>query len=433
MNKVPPQNLEAEMSLLGSFILDNRTIRRHGSTLAAADFYHEKNGRVFDAIMSMAGPVDILTLSDALEAKGLLERIGGTSYLSALMEGCPTPVNCAAYADLVRDAATRRRLIRSCTEIREAAYDSEDNAETLLSRAVQSLRDITAERGGGALDLHSQIGAAFKAFSAMHENGGGLAGLSTGFPNLDNLTGGLRAGNLVIIAGRPAHGKTSLALQIGDNLVQRRRRVLFISLEMPHEELLLRIVSQRTGIDGSLLQRGETNDMQTVRACQCFEALDKSSWAPIIDTPGLTIEEIEAAALREHDRHPLDLVVVDYAQLVRHSPKEQRYRAVGRVAEILFGVAKMIHAPVILNSQLSRASEESADRRPRLSDLRESGDLEQHASLVIFVHRPALNGANCSKCDTEFIVRKNRHGATGTISAHMTLESTSFNEKGERP
>jgi len=430
MLKPPPHDLESEMALLGAMIIDNSRIRIVGNSVREEDFYNVRHRHVFRTIMEMniaAEPVDIVTLNDALETRGLLEKAGGCAYLATLVESTPTPLNAETYARNVAEKARLRKLSEMFYNLQRAAHDAGEMSSTIVEKAITALKNIIIPVILCITDIGKLCQNACEIFTERYNSGGGLIGLSTGFPILDRMTSGLRSKNLIIVAGRPGHGKTSFALQVGDFSVKQGKRVLYISLEMPSDELIFRLVSQRTGIDGDLINRGETSEWDTGRVINCFNEISKSGWT-ITDKPGQTIEDIEFQIFAEHYKKPLDLVILDYVQLIRHDPKEQRYRAIGRAAEVLYGIAKQLNIPVVLCSQLGRAAEENPKRRPRLSDLRESGDLEQHASLVIFIHRPALNGVKCPKEDTQFLIRKNRHGNTGTVYAVMELETTTFKE-----
>lgn len=344
----------------------------------------------------------------------------------------------------------------ACQEILNGTPVSIDDMEFLCQRVINIYRATSAQeamRGAGkditadgyiatvkrahdciiSVDgqqdtpISAVVDSVAKKMLAAQQSGGRLLGPSTGFRALDHMTLGLRPESLWILGGRPAHGKTSLGLQISDGVERAGGRPMFFSLEMPREELLMRILSQRTGIDGTKIQAANMNENQWVEATDELGRLKQSRWI-IVDRAGLTIEDIVSSAVISHNDEPLSLVVVDYAQLIRHPANEQRYRAIGRIAAELYALAKDLHIPVLLLSQLSRSVEDGPKRRPRLSDLRESGDLEQHAAFVFFVHRPALQGANCQKSETEIILRKNRFGTTGIIKASMDTWATRFNE-----
>lgn len=421
-------NIELERNLLGAFLLSPFVFRQHRRCLSARLFSDPKTRllcELFGELHDKGVGVGEKTVTAALRDKGV-DVAGYMTTLNDLKTACGITSNEVPGVAAQLDELRRAREAFSVTGAVHG-YDVPPAGE-FISAIQRAARIVQGGGGGQDATIREVCNEVMATMTTANEKGGALLGASTGFPALDAMTMGLRGKSLWILAGRTAHGKTSVALQIGDGVVRNGGRALFVSLEMPRDELVTRLVSQRTGIDGRKVQRAElSGDAEWRRVTAALADLSASGWC-IVDRAGMNIDQIEAAILAAHEDAPLSLAVIDYAQLVRHDAKEPRYRALGRVAETLYGLAKELDVPVILCSQLSRGVEDSPDRRPRLSDLRESGDLEQSASFVLFVHRPALLGANVPKSETELILRKNRFGPTGTIHAIMTPETTTFRE-----
>lgn len=422
-------HLESEMSLIGAMLLDNKIIRAVSGILDATDFYSEEIQLVYAEIIKITGPVDMVITLKALSEKGLLEKSGGAGLLSTCVETVTSPTYWTQYAEVILGCSQKRKLRETAFNAASDAEQGSTSAAAQCASLINGVRDIAKRGFNSETDIRGHCIEAMKSFSNMFSAGGGMLGPSTGFDKIDALTSGLPPQNLVVIGGRTSHGKTSLALQIGDCLVRSGKRVLFISLEMPVRGLINRIVSQRTNINGLMINQAATSlhEWQIKRVMSEFETLAASSWV-IKDNSGLNIEQIESMIYLEHNDTPLDLVIVDYIQKIRPSHREKRYESLGRASATMYDIAKSLHIPVMLLSQLNQPERGSGPRRPRESDLRESGNIANDASIIWFVYRPGKDGKKVPMEDTEFIIVKNREGPCGIISASMVLPATKFYE-----
>lgn len=435
-DKLPPQNLEAEKSALGSILIDKESIEKVIDILRPEDFYSRQNQLIYGAMVSLLEknePIDILTVTNKLEESGDLESAGGAGYLTSLLSVTPTSAHILNYGKIVQRKKILRDLIDSAHKIVSLGHQEEESIEKILDQAEQKLfavsqRSISQE----FLALKEGLQEAFERLERLHKGDGALRGFSTGFVDLDNILAGLQRSDLIILGARPSLGKTSFALDIARNVARKENiGVGIFSLEMSKDQVIDRILASEAGIGlwklrtGHLSSSGDFNDFSKISI-----ALNSLSQVPIFvdDTPSPTILQIRAMARRLRSKNNLGLLVVDYLQLVQPRPDIDGYvQQVTDVANSLKALARELNIPVIAVSQLSRAVEARPDQRPRLSDLRESGGIEQAADLVMFIHREDKVRRDSDKKNiAEIIIAKHRNGPTGAIELYFDEEEVSF-------
>lgn len=438
--RVMPHDLMAERALLGAVLVDNDLLASIVPIVDVGDFYRAAHGQVYGEMLALsqkASPIDPITLRAVLEGKGLLESVGGPSYITGLTDGVPRSSHIEAYATIVSEQAKRRAIIRAANDLVSAAYDGEDAPADLVDAAGQQIFALGQQKAhGGLRPIGSWIGTTVDAL--MHRGASdhvALAGLPTGFDALDRLlpAGGFAPANLIIIAGRPSSGKTSLTLNIADHVaVDLQRVVAIFSLEMSGDELAVRYLAARAQVNGTRLTQGTLGDLEYERLGQ---ALTTVTEAPIHvdDTGDIGVFEIRAKARALKRSIGLDLVMVDYLQLLQAPVESKRRGEVNRTQQVaqmsrsLKMLAKELHVPVIALSQLSRAPEGRKDKRPMLSDLRESGAIEQDADVVIFTHRDEMYGqTDKNRGLAELIVAKQRNGPVGAVEVGWIGQQTRF-------
>ena len=432
--KIPPQNIDAEMSLLGAILIDGEIIADLTDKVSTGDFYDKRHDTIYDAMLRLYErhkPVDLLTLSDELRRKDELEMVGGSSYLSELTNYVPTAAHAGAYADLVAQKAVRRRLIKASTEISELGYNEETSVEELLNHAEAELFSVSDQSlKQDLVSLENILNESFDRIEELHRNKGQLRGVPTGYKDLDNMTAGLQRSDLIILAARPAMGKTTLVTNLAYNVATLAKQpVLFFSLEMSKEQLVDRMLADAAGVDSWNIRTGNLSDEDFGKLS---EAMGEMAEAPIYidDTPGISVLELRTKARREAHNHPLGLIIIDYLQLLTGSGRHDGNR-VQEVSEISRGlklIARELNVPVIALSQLSRSVESRTPPRPQLSDLRESGSIEQDADMVSFIYRPAYYDPDNEEVAniTELIIAKHRNGPTGTVQLYFHPERLRF-------
>ena len=436
--RLPPHSLEAEQSVLGALLLDNDAADKIGDVVAATDFYSEAHRLIFEHVVrliSAAQPADAVTLAESLSSAGRLEQIGGLAYLGALVSGVPTAANIRHYAQIVRDRSVLRQLASTAAEIAESAYQPMGrNASQLLDEAETKVMHI-AEAGARGRKQYAKVGDLLvgvverieELYSREHPTD--VTGLATGFTDLDKMTAGLQAGDLVIVAGRPSMGKTALAINIGEHvaLADKRPDAIF-SMEMGANQLALRLIASVGRLDSTNLRTGK---LQADDWTRLSNALGRLNDAPILidETPALTVMELRSRARRIARAHaPLGLVVVDYLQLMQASSQgENRATEISEISRSLKALAKELAVPVIALSQLNRSLEQRPNKRPVMSDLRESGAIEQDADVILFIYRDEVyNEDTPDKGVAEIIVAKQRNGPIGTVRLTFLGEFTRF-------
>jgi len=436
--RLPPHSLEAEQSVLGALLLDNDAADKIGDVVAATDFYSEAHRLIFEHVVrliSAAQPADAVTLAESLSSAGRLEQIGGLAYLGALVSGVPTAANIRHYAQIVRDRSVLRQLASTATEIAESAYQPMGrNASQLLDEAETKVMHI-AEAGARGRKQYAKVGDLLvgvverieELYSREHPTD--VTGLATGFTDLDKMTAGLQAGDLVIVAGRPSMGKTALAINIGEHVaLADKRPVAIFSMEMGANQLALRLIASVGRLDSTNLRTGK---LQADDWTRLSNALGRLNDAPILidETPALTVMELRSRARRIARAHaPLGLVVVDYLQLMQASSQgENRATEISEISRSLKALAKELAVPVIALSQLNRSLEQRPNKRPVMSDLRESGAIEQDADVILFIYRDEVyNEDTPDKGVAEIIVAKQRNGPIGTVRLTFLGEFTRF-------
>lgn len=432
LDRLPPQNLEAEEGVLGSILLDNEVIHDVVSKLKVEDFYRDTHQTIYRAmrdLYDLGKPIDGLTLSDELVKRGELESVGGDEALSEIVESVPHAANARYYADIVRQKAISRRLIECANEILRDGYSNTFTAEALLEKAEQKVFEIAGDQiQGDTAELLHVLKQAMDRIEERTVAKHAVTGASTGFFELDDYMGGLQAGQLIILAARPSMGKTALALNFADHVgVNLKVPVLFVSLEMGRLELVERLLCARARVDGKKLRTGQGLGTREMSMLGKGYSEMHTSQIFIDDTPSRNMLQITANARRLKLRHNLGLIVVDYIQLVdSEESRDSRQEQIAKISRRMKTLARELELPVIALSQLNRAVENREDRRPRMADLRESGAIEQDADVVLLIHRPEYYDPNDQPGIAEVIVAKNRNGATGTVKLTFLKNLTRF-------
>lgn len=431
--KLPPQNIDAEMSLLGAVLIDDETLADISEHVKPYDFYDKRHGIIFDAIMRLYErnkPVDLLTLTDELKRKKQLDDIGGSAYLTELTNYVPTAAHAESYAEIVAQKAVRRRLIKASADISELGYDEENSTDELLQQAEAELFAVSDQSlKQDLISLESILTDSFDRIEELHRNKGSLRGIRTGYRDLDNMTAGLQRSDLVILAARPAMGKTTLVTNLAYNVATiAKQPVLFFSLEMSKEQLVDRMLADASGVDAWNIRTGNLSDEDFAKLS---EAMGEMSEAPIYidDTPGVSVLEMRTKARRAAHEQPLGLIIVDYLQLMQGSGRSDGNR-VQEVSEISRGlklIARELNVPVIALSQLSRSVESRSPQIPQLADLRESGSIEQDADIVMFIYREAYYNPDTDRENiTDLIIAKHRNGPVGKVELYFHPERLRF-------
>lgn len=437
--KIPPQSLDAEMSLLGAALIDEEVLTDAYEHVSTKDFYDKRHATIFDAMTRLYEhhkPVDLLTLTDELKKKDELAAIGGMGYLTELTNYVPTAAHAAAYAEIVASKAMRRRLIKASADISELGYDEETDIQELLEKAETELFSVSDQSlKQDLISLESILNESFDRIEELHRNKGQLRGVRTGWRDLDNMTAGLQRSDLIILAARPAMGKTTLVTNLAYNVATvAKQPVLFFSLEMSKEQLVDRMLADASGVDAWNIRTGNLSDDDFSKLS---EAMGEMAEAPIYidDTPGLSVLEMRTKARRAAHDHPLGLIIVDYLQLMQASGRSDGNR-VQEVSEISRGlklIARELNVPVIALSQLSRSVESRSPQIPQLADLRESGSIEQDADIVMFIYREAYYNPDTDRTNiTDLYIAKHRNGPTGKVELYFDPERLRFTSLDRR-
>jgi replicative DNA helicase len=428
LERVPPQNLEAEQSVLGSMLIEKEAIVKAMEILQPEDFYRDAHRGIFEAVTSMfdhGEPVDMITVSEHLRAKGILDEIGGIAYLTTLANAVPTAANIEYYAKIVEEKALLRQLINSATRIVARGFESGEDVNALLDWAEQSIFGLSQRHNqGGYAALKDVLMEAFEHIEQLYANKGGLTGVATGFTQFDEMTSGLQPSDLIILAARPSQGKSTLALNIARNAaVNYKVPVAFFALEMSKEQLAVRLLCSDAGVDMQRLRTGFLRESDWKPLSMALGRLGESHIF-IDDTPGCSIMDIRARSRRLKAEHNIGLIIVDYLQLVTARGKfDNRQQEISEISRALKSLARELNVPVIAASQLSRAVEQREKKRPQLSDIRESGAIEQDADVVCFIHSdPESEEKNV----IELIVAKQRNGPTGSVELYFRKELGRF-------
>jgi replicative DNA helicase len=432
--RLPPHNVEAEEAILGSVLLDREVIGRVSGALEARDFYRERNGQIYQAMLDLYDqhePVDYLTLIDELDRTQRLDQVGGATYLASLLGVVPTPIHAEHYARIVADNAFMRRLISAGGKIATIGFQNQFDPETALEKSEQILFDIANKKANRDFASLSDILRDYlEQLSLLREGEGIKYGVPSGFADLDKLTaGGFQRSDLVILAARPSMGKTSLALGIAANAgLKFKAASAIFSLEMSGAQLAARLLSTESGIETTRLRSGNLTDAESRKLGHALGILAETQ-IYIDDTPGLSVTSLRAKARRLHAEVPLDLIVVDHLQLMTagEGTGMNRVTEMSEISRQLKGLARELHVPVLALSQLSRAVEQRSPKIPILSDLRESGSIEQDADLVMFIYRDDYYNKDSEKQGIADVhIAKHRNGPTGQISLLFNQRTTKF-------
>ncbi len=425
--KLPPQNIEAEQSLLGSLLIDKDSIIRVSEILHQSNFYRtQQHGPIYEAIQSLyekREPIDLVTVTEELKRKGYYDKVGGSAYLATLINVVPTSAHIEHYAKIIKDHAIRRNLIAQATKLIEKAYDESGEVDELLEGAEAGIFAISQEHvSRDFLPIKDALTQSFDRLDELQKSSGKLRGVPTGFRDLDSKLAGMQNSNLLILASRPGQGKTSLALNIAQYVaVVAGLPVGIFSLEMSQEELVDRLLVGQADIDAWKLKTGKLDEKDFDRLSL---AMGELAEAPIFidDTPGITISEMRTKARRLQIEHGLKFLIVDYLQLIKGRNLENRVQEVSEISQQLKNLARELKIPVLALSQLNRSVEARGTRKPQLADLRESGAIEQDADVVMFIYREDPEKMEQVILD----IQKHRNGPVGEISLVFRAERTKF-------
>lgn len=439
--RVPPQNIEAEQAVLGAMLIDKEAIAKATEVLSADDFYREAHRVIFSAMLELYNKneaVDMVTVTEILKRDNKLEDIGGIAYITSLANVVLTAANVKYHAEIVAEKSVLRQLVRVSTEIAAMGYEANDDVGTLLDTAESRILEISnRKKKADFTPINDILMDSVQSIESLLQNKGGLTGIPAGFADLDKLTSGLHPSDFIILAARPSMGKTALALNIVQNVALRAhkaiggepRSVAFFSLEMSKEQLVNRMLCAEAGIDSQRLRVGEMHDEDWTHL---WDACDTMSRAKIYidDTAGITAMDMRSRARRLKAEHGLDLIVVDYLQLMQGSGKRNnsgdRQQEVSEISRSLKALARELDVPVLALSQLSRSVESRQIKRPMLSDLRESGSLEQDADIVAFLYREDYYNPETENKHTELIIAKHRNGPVDTVNLFFQKQFTKF-------
>ncbi|MCK8826862.1 replicative DNA helicase [Natroniella acetigena] len=438
VDKIPPNSLEAEKSTLGSMLLDRDAIAKVIEILQAEDFYRQSHAIIFNVINDLfdkGEPVDLVTMSEQLRERGKLEEVGGASYITSVVNSVPTASNVEHYAKIVEEKSILRRLIKTSNRIAQLGYQGEQEIDFVLDEAEQLVFNLSQRRNTQSFSVIKDILMdTFDNLEQLYKHKGDVTGVPTGFRDLDKMTSGFQKADLVIIAARPSMGKTALALNIAQyTAVEEDTPVAIFSLEMSKAQLVQRMLCSEAQVDSHRLRTGYLNETDWQRISQAAGRLGEAKIF-IDDTPGITVMEMRAKARRIQAEHGLELILIDYLQLMRgRKNSESRQQEVSEISRSLKGLARELDVPVVSLSQLSRAVEQRNDKRPQLSDLRSSGSIEQDADIVAFIYRDDYYNPDSEKAGiTEIIIGKQRNGPVGTVELAFQKEYTKFVDLAKR-
>lgn len=425
--------MEAEQAVLGGILLNNDAMNQLMDILSPDDFYREVHATIFDAMVHLyneSEPIDVITLSEALNRKNGLEKAGGVDYLAVLVESVSTSAGIVYHAEIIRHASVRRRLISECSNISELCFQEQDDTDDLLEKAEQTIFSIAESQiKDGFQDLNHVIKGSMERVVKAGESKGFLTGITTGFEYFDRLTAGLQPSDLIIVAGRPSMGKTALALNMGYNAARNTKKgVAVFSLEMSRQQLGIRLLGFESRIDATRLRTGRLKKHEWQ---ELIDSADRLSEIPIFidDSSAITVLEMKAKCRRLKKRGELGLVIVDYMQLIQgRRSAESRQLEMSEISRALKGLAKDLDIPVVALSQLNRKVEDRPNKRPQLADLRESGAIEQDADVIVFIYRDEFYNPQSEESQNiaEIIIGKQRNGPTGSLKLTFLKELTRF-------
>lgn len=435
VGRIPPHSVESEQSILGSILLDKDAIITVTETIQPEDFYKEAHKIIYECMMKLnnkSEPIDLITLTEELKKQGHLEDVGGISYITSLSTIVPTTSNVKYYADIVKEKSVLRKLIKVSNDILNLGYDSSIKVEDILEKAEKQIFDISQEKSSEDFkSINSVLMDAYDMIEKLYTNKEDITGITTGFEDLNNKTNGLQRTDLILIAARPAMGKTAFSLNLVQNAALKGdASVAVFSLEMSKEQLVQRMLAAQSHVELKKIKNGSLDENDWPRIIDAMSVLSNSN-IYIDDTPGIKISELRSKCRKLKIEKGLDLILIDYLQLMEgDGGNESRQQEISKISRSLKIIAKELNCPVIALSQLSRAPEQRADHRPMLSDLRESGAIEQDADIVMFLYRDEYYHPDSERKNIgEIIIAKNRHGETGSVELVWLGEIQKFANK----
>ena len=437
----PPQNTEAEASLLGALLIDSDAIVKIADIIGPQDFYEKRHERIYEAIQQLYErhqAIDVLTLADRLKNNGYLDMVGGAAYLTELTNFVPTAAHVEQYADIVAQKAMRRRLISTSQDMAGLGYDESKQLSELIEEAETRLFEVSQRHTKqNVISLEAILAESFDRLDDLHKDKQKIRGIPTGYKDLDNTLAGFQRSDLIILAARPSMGKTALALNFAHNIaVQSHQPVLIFSLEMSKEQLVDRLLAMESGVDAWALRTGNLTDADFEKIGQAMGTLSEAQ-IYIDDSPGITVSDLRTKARREAHQRELGLIIVDYLQLMsggsRYGNEGNRVQEISEISRGLKGVARELNVPVLALSQLSRSVESRSPQIPQLADLRESGSIEQDADVVAFIYREEwYNPETDRKKLADILIKKHRNGPTGGVELYFDNEKQRFRSVDSR-
>jgi replicative DNA helicase len=431
-DRIPPQNIEAEQAVLGAIFLQPSSLTLASELLIPEDFYRATHQKIYNAMLELSDkgePVDLVTVTSELADANLLEEVGGVSYLSDLANSVPTAANIEYYGKLVEEKSILRRLIRTATGIAQDGYSREDEVEVLLNEAEKTIMEVAQRKNAGAFqNIKDVLVQTYDNIELLHDRKGDVTGIPTGFMELDKMTAGFQRNDLIIVAARPSVGKTAFALNIAQNVATKTdENVAIFSLEMGADQLVMRMLCAEGNIDAQRLRTGSLTPEDWGKLTMAMGSLSNSG-IYIDDTPGIRVSEIRAKCRRLKQEVGLGMILIDYLQLIQGSGRsDNRQQEVSEISRTLKELARELKVPVIALSQLSRGVEQRQDKRPMMSDIRESGSIEQDADIVAFLYRDDYYDKESeNKNIIEIIIAKQRNGPVGTVSLAFVKEYNKF-------
>ncbi|NCU17172.1 replicative DNA helicase [Pallidibacillus pasinlerensis] len=432
IDRTPPQNIEAEQAVLGAILIEPESLTVASELLIPEDFYRSSHQKIFSAILKLSDQgkaIDVVTVTEELAATEQLENIGGVSYLMELANAVPTAANVDYYARIVEEKSLLRRLIRTATEIAQEGYNREDEVESLLSEAEKKIMEVSGRKSAGSfISIKDVLVEAYDKIETLASSKGEITGIPTGFTELDKMTAGFQKNDLIIVAARPSVGKTAFALNIAQNVATKTDEVVAIfSLEMGAEQLVMRMLSSEGNINAQNLRTGDLSDEDWRKLTMAMGSLSNAE-IYIDDTPGIRMAEMRAKCRRLKQERGLGMILIDYLQLIQGDGRQDnRQQEVSEISRSLKALARELEVPVIALSQLSRSVEQRQDKRPMMSDIRESGSIEQDADIVAFLYRDDYYDKETeNKNIIEIIIAKQRNGPVGTVQLAFAKEFSKF-------
>ena len=433
MQNMPPQSIEAEQAVLGAIMIDADRLISASERLLPQDFYRASHQRIFEAMLVLSDrgeAIDLVTVTAELSTLGILDEIGGLPYLAELAEGVPTAVNINYYVNVVDQKSTLRRLIRTAGEIVTDGYERQNEVDVLLNEAERKILEVSQGKGSASfIPISDVLTSAYATIDKLHKQSGETTGIPTGFQDLDKMTAGFQRNDLIIVAARPSVGKTAFALNISQNVATRAdENVAIFSLEMGAEQLVMRMLCAEGNVDAQRLRTGQLEEEDWGKLSLAMSNLSQAG-IYIDDTPGIRVNDIRAKCRRLKQEHGLGMIMIDYLQLIQGNGRssDNRQQEVSEISRSLKSLARELEVPVIALSQLSRGVESRQDKRPMMSDIRESGAIEQDADIVAFLYRDDYYNKETEDANTiEIIIAKQRNGPTGTVKLAFRKEFNKF-------